>query len=533
MRLSSLGEPFGIPVTLLFVATTTTHRRGGGGMDISQILIGSTALGLVAGFWGQIKAALWKMVNLLIQQVEVPTEPGHEALIAYLIAHYRRSRLYDRMYGAWWEYRRDGRYGLVPYEMFGQRSMIFWSGWIPFIFANHREKKTGGDQNKNTDATKIYSVLTFVRGTLDLDKLLLEACAKRNDQTWNVETTEKEEQNRFVIHFVPKRATNGEHEENGWASNNGLPWYSQGHYRLIGMSADELGKARSGAGKALETLIFPSRIKDLIKEIGLWCKSRSWYHGKCIPWKRGWLLFGPPGTGKTALARAFAEDLNLPIYVFNLAEMGNHELLRAWNEMQVNVPCIALIEDIDNVFHGRENVTRKNGMFGLSLLAAPKKDDDKSDGPRPVLTPLTFDCLLNCLDGVERSDGVFTIITTNDIGKVDPALGLPRKLPDGTTEFISTRPGRIDKAVELTYMESTDKRRMAQRILAEYPDELESMLAFIDKYPDLQETPAQFQERCGQIALKRFWAEQEGVTVPREKVATWLRPEAAMVGRGN
>ena len=57
------------------------------------------------------------------------------------------------------------------------------------------------------------------------------------------------------------------------------------------------------------------------------------------------------------------------------------------------------------------------------------------------MTPLTFDCLLNCLDGVERTDGIFTIVTTNDISKVDPALGQPRKLPDGTTEFISTRPG--------------------------------------------------------------------------------------------
>ena len=46
----------------------------------------------------------------------------------------------------------------------------------------------------------------------------------------------------------------------------------------------------------------------------------------------------------------------MPIYVFNLAQMSNHELMKAWTEMQVNVPCIALIEDIDNVFHGRENV---------------------------------------------------------------------------------------------------------------------------------------------------------------------------------
>src|SRR5262249_5793780 len=114
-----------------------------------------------------------------------------------------------------------------------------------------------------------------------------------------------------------------------------------------------------------------------------------------------------------------------------------------------------------------------------------------------------------CLDGVDRSDGIFTIITTNDIAKVDPALGQPRKLPDGTVEFISTRPGRIDKAVELTWMEPADKKRMAGRILGEYPAEHEAMLEFIDKFPGLQETPAQFQERCGQVALACFWKEKD------------------------
>ena len=38
--------------------------------------------------------------------------------------------------------------------------------------------------------------------------------------------------------------------------------------------------------------------------------------------------------------------------------MDNYELMKAWAEMQVDVPCLALIEDIDNVFHGRENVAR-------------------------------------------------------------------------------------------------------------------------------------------------------------------------------
>ena len=105
--------------------------------------------------------------------------------------------------------------------------------------------------------------------------------------------------------------------------------------------------------------------------------------------------------------------------------------------------------------HHRVDVMAKTGLY-----------DDGKKG-MAGLTPLTFDCLLNCLDGVERADGVFTIISTNDIGKVDPALGQPRKLPDGGLEFISTRPGRIDKAVELTYMELADKKRMAKRILGD------------------------------------------------------------------
>ncbi|MFO0843795.1 MAG: hypothetical protein U0797_15605 [Gemmataceae bacterium] len=49
-------------------------------------------------------------------------------------------------------------------------------------------------------------------------------------------------------------------------------------------------------------------------------------------------------------------------------------------------------------------------------------------------------------------------------------------------------------------MEPADKKRMARRILGEYPEEYAKVLEFVDKFPDLQETPAQFQERCGQIA---------------------------------
>jgi hypothetical protein len=471
------------------------------------LVAGGAALGLVATMWTKIKGLAWRFVGLFVQRVEIPTEPGHEALVAYLIANFRRSRNYDRMYGASWEYQRDGRYGLVPYEVFGNRLLIFWNGWFPFLFSNQVESKAASGKNNGGDSSgggmKVYSTLTFVRGTLDVEKILREACAARNNVSWAVEDEQTATKNRFCIHHVPARAeNNGEYG----GSSDGLAWYQQGSYRLLAHTPDQLGKAGTNNGKALDNLIFPQRVKDLIKEIELWRKSKGWYVEKGIPWKRGMLLYGPPGTGKTALARAFAEDLNMPIYVYNLAEMGNHELIKAWTEMQTNTPCIALIEDIDNVFHGRENVVRRPGLF--PMLAPEKKDGDGGSdkgGRGAFAPPLTFDCLLNCLDGVERADGIFTIISTNDLGKIDPALGLPRKLPDGTTEFISTRPGRIDKAVELTYMEAADKKRMAARILGAYEREHLEMVDFIEKFPDLQETPAQFQERCAQVALRCFW----------------------------
>ncbi len=488
-------------------------------MDIWNFVAGGAAIGLIAGFWERIKAILWRIASLFVQQVEIPTEAAHNALVSYLIKHCSRTGIYDRMYGALYEHQRDGRYGLIPYESFGNRGLTFWVGWFPLWFANESERKAkagSGNQQQNqhqeNSATRVFSTLTFLRGTVNVERLLREACAEINAMNWAATAEEEKAKSRFVIHYFPSRG-NDDYDYSYGA--NGLAWYQQALYRLLAHTPDQLGKGSLHRGRALANLIFPQRIKDLIKEIELWRNNRQWYLDRGIPWKRGWLLYGPPGTGKTALARAFAEDLNMPIYVFNLAEMSNHELIKAWAEMQVNVPCIALIEDIDNVFHGRENISRKGvGLMGLMLGGnrGGGNNDGNDDGgkPRESYTPLTFDCLLNCLDGVERSDGIFTIITTNDISKVDPALGRPRKLPDGTVEFISTRPGRVDKAVELTYMEPEDKKLMAKRILGDYPEPYRAVLAFVDRYPDLQETPAQFQERCAQVALACFWAEQQG-----------------------
>jgi DNA polymerase III delta prime subunit len=508
--------------------------------NLFNLAAGSAIIGVIASFWGHLKAVVWKFVSLFIQRVEIRTT-GYltPVLIGYLIQHYRRSRIYDRAYGAMPEYiRTQERYGIVSYEEFGENSLIFWNGWLPFIFtqggrAGSSQGQSGGNfPNQSNDKTT-YISLTFIRGTLDVEAIITGAAVERNNMNWSNEQLSSEEQRRFYIKYVPD-FNRGRNSAANPSSNTSLPWYQEGKFRLLDYRPEQLGRGRSEKHSALDNLIFPDRIKRLIQEIKLWRVNRNWYHKRGIPWKRGWLLYGPPGTGKTALVRAFAEDLDMPIWVFNLNELSNFEFMKHWIEMQSAAPCIALVEDIDNVFHGRRKVGglrsymamyhqaqagpgHSTDIFGdganepSSKQGVRNSGDNVDDGIGRMCDFLSFDIFLNMLDGVERNDGIFTIITTNNLDAIDEALGKPREHEDGSVDFISTRPGRIDKAIELTYMTRRDKIRMAQRILGDYPTAMQQIIVHLNINATLQETPAQFQERCAQLALQAFWQEQGGV----------------------
>jgi ATPase family associated with various cellular activities (AAA) len=503
--------------------------------SIAPLLAGFAILGTVLGMvfrgWSSIKGFINSTFRLVVTQVHLQDDATSQAVLARLIRNYKRSTLCEKTFGGRHESFRDGKFGHVPFEFFGSHRVLFWVGRRPLWFNVIAEKTEqagviywGGKPKANMKAS-----LSFFRGTVDVEAIIKAASDDRNQLYWDNGLSNNK---RFFIKRIPDSTQQGMQR---YSAGTSLAWYQEGLYRLIAHSADQLGKGTSPLypGRSTDKLYFPEHIRKLIREVEMWRKLRDWYMERDIPWKRGWVLYGPPGTGKSAITRAIAEDLDMPLFVYSLGQMLNEDLERSWAEMQAHVPCIALFEDFDNVFHGRENVYGKPNLADVVAASATTgnnnnnaNNNNNNNNQSTVLNTgkLSFDCLLNCLDGVEKSNGIFTVITTNHIDKLDPAMGQPRKKKDGTVEFISTRPGRIDKAIELGYMADADKLKLARRIFFDNEAGYRQISRLLELEPNRKETPAQFQERCAQIALDLLWQSEHPESAPAPEPETASAP---------
>ena len=157
--------------------------------------------------------------------------------------------------------------------------------------------------------------------------------------------------------------------------------------------------------------------KALDMDILYWKKCREHVQARNCLWRRGWLLYGPPGNGKTFAAIRLARIHGLDIVTLS-PHTSDKDFREAW--ACISGPAMVIIDDIDDVIKGRENVK------------------DPKDG-------LAFSTLLNCLDGTNSIDGVLTVISTNRLDVIDSALGRPRD--DTHWNQLSTRPGRLDRCV--------------------------------------------------------------------------------------
>ena len=214
---------------------------------------------------------------------------------------------------------------------------------------------------------------------------------------------------------------------------------------------------------------FPPEVMESVVRARWWYKSRHWYQRKRIPWRRGWTVHGLPGSGKTLLFKCLAQDLDLPIFSFDLPSMSNEEFVGFWSEAMSESPCMVLFEDFDSVFDGRKSLGH----------------DD-----------ISFDCILNCISGVNEVDGLFLGITANDIERIDKAMGVH------DDNGISSRPGRIDEVIQLNKMDEPCRKRTAINIL-----DSENVDDIVRQGDGM--TAAQFVEICNKLVLSNKLANRE------------------------
>ena len=213
--------------------------------------------------------------------------------------------------------------------------------------------------------------------------------------------------------------------------------------------------------RVIETVYLPEKTRaDIMSEITNFRQTEPLYRECGVPYRKGMLLHGVPGCGKTSLVKSLAYEFQIDIYSINVNDeyVNDETIITVLNSLGGNGSKILLFEDIDSAFADREKVAIQNKSLVEKM---PEKSTGLMGSTRPTGPTestaivrhkfLTYSGLLNALDGaLSNQHGVITIMTTNYIDK----LG---------TAFI--RPGRIDVKYELKECNSEQIRSMFRMFL--------------------------------------------------------------------
>ncbi|KAI8070466.1 P-loop containing nucleoside triphosphate hydrolase protein [Gongronella butleri] len=164
--------------------------------------------------------------------------------------------------------------------------------------------------------------------------------------------------------------------------------------------------------------------------INFFMNNKEWYADKGIPYRHGFLLKGPPGTGKTSVCRSLASTLELGLAVVNLTSVTSDEEL-AKIVSTIPADCLLLMEDVD---HCLKVIEKTNNTANDKGTAGPKH--------------ITLPGLLAMLDGYDMTDGTVFFMTCND-ETVLPA--------------VMRRRGRVDQEITLDYADSYQIETMFAR----------------------------------------------------------------------
>lgn len=325
---------------------------------------------------------------------------------------------------------------------------------------------------RHTGKAQIY----FLKGTINLNTLLTEAREYTRPKT-NIDEEEVNYYNFNIIEHTgahgivgnSNRPSNNDPEPEDCVSESNSIIYKTDiplNYTLKDLDV----KIRKQ--DPFDDLYFPKNVHDLVDDTKEWLKRRDWFIARGLPWRRGILIYGPGGTGKSSFAKSLGKKFGLPVNHMYLSNMTDYDFKQAWESAVAQTPCIVLLEDFDAVFNKRVAVN--------------------------PLSKLNFDTILNTISGVKDSSGIILIITTNKIECIDEAIGV-----NVNNDGLSTRPGRIDKILYLGAMDDDNRQKLISKILCDWPDLIQLAFEKTKGY-----TPAQVQEVCIQYALQKLHEEK-------------------------
>ena len=215
--------------------------------------------------------------------------------------------------------------------------------------------------------------------------------------------------------------------------DEGEPVKREEEEKLDGVGYDDIGGCRKQMALIREMIELPLRHPQLFKTLG-------------VKPPKGVLLYGPPGSGKTLIARAIANEtgaffflLNGPEIMSKMAGQAEENLRKAFTEAEANQPAIIFIDEIDSIAPNRE---KTNGEVERRVVAQ----------------------LLTLMDGVKGRGQVVCIGATNRPNSIDPALrrfgrfdreidiGVPDEVGRMEILRIHTKNMKLSDDVDLSYV---------------------------------------------------------------------------------